>query len=71
MYLSLFSFLCYEMDISTDILEEQVSEERDTDLNEEDDIRMDEIRDKHWRYVAEEGDNKKKIHALRWDVYVK
>ena len=32
---------------------------------------MDEMRDKHWRDVSEEGDYKKKIHYLRWDVYVK
>ena len=24
-----------------------------------------------WRDIAEENDNKKNIHALRWDVYVK
>ena len=41
-------------------------EERDPDLNEEEDIRMDAIMDKHWRDVSEEGDNKKKINALRW-----
>ena len=45
--------------------------ERDTGLNEEEDIRMDKIRDEHWGDVAEEGDDKKNIHALRWDVYVK
>ena len=32
---------------------------------------MYEIRDKNWRDVSEEGDNKKNIHDLRWDVYVK
>ena len=41
------------MGISTDMLDEQVSEERDTDLNEDKDIRMYEIRDEHWRDVAE------------------
>ena len=51
-YLSVFYCLCYEMDISTDILEGQVSEERDLNLNKEEDIRMDEIRDKHWRDVT-------------------
>ena len=48
-----------------------VAEERDPDLNEEEDIILDEIREEHWRDVSEEGDEKKKIHALRWDVYVK
>ena len=32
---------------------------------------MDEIRDKHWRDVTQEGDDKKKIHFLMQQVYVK
>ena len=52
-YLSVFNFLCCYMDISTDMLEFQVSEESDPDLNEEEDIRMYEIRYDHWRDVAE------------------
>ena len=46
-------------------LEEQVSEERYPDLNEEADIRMEDSRDENCRDVAEEGENNKKIHALR------
>ena len=65
MYLYVFYCLCYEMDISTDMSEEQVSEDRDLDLNEDEDITMDEIRDEHWRYVAEEVDNKKNVNYLR------
>ena len=68
---SVFYCLCYEMYISTDMSEKQVSEERDPDLNEEGDIRLDEIREEHWIDIAEEGDNKKKIHAMRWEVYGK
>ena len=30
---------------------------------------MDEIREEHWRGVAEEGDDKKKIHDLRWELH--
>ena len=48
-----------------------MSEERDPDLNKEEDIRLDANREEHWRYVAEEGDNKKKIHALWWEAYFK
>ena len=59
------------MDISTYMSEDQVTEERDPDLNEEEDIRLDEIREDHWRCVAEEDANKNKIHALRCDIYVK
>ena len=48
-----------------------MAEERDLDLNEEEDIRLDAIREEHWRDVSEEGEDKKKIHDLRWEVYVK
>ena len=65
-YLYVFYFLCYAKEISTDFSEEQVSEERDPDLDEEEDIRMDDTRDEHWRDVAEGGDDKKNINALRW-----
>ena len=57
--------------MSTDMSEDQVAEERDPDLNEEEDIILDEIRKENGRNVAEEGDDKKKIHALRWEVHVK
>ena len=43
--LSVFYFLCYVVDISIDVLEEQLAEERDPDRNEEEDIRLDEIRE--------------------------
>ena len=71
MYLSAFYCLCYEMYVSTDVSKDQVSEERDPDLNEEEGIRMDEIMEGHWRYVADEDDDKKNMHALRWEIYVK
>ena len=69
MYLSVFYCLCYVKGISTDMLEEQASEERDPDLNEEEGIRMEDIMEEHCRDVAEDGEDKSKIHALRWDVY--
>ena len=71
MCLSVFYCLCYEMDISTDISDDQVTEERYPDLNEEEDIKLDEIMEEHWRDISEEGDNKKNINALRWELYVK
>ena len=46
-------------------------EERDPDLNDMEDIRFDKIREDHWRDSAEGNEDKKKIHALRWNVYVK
>ena len=70
-YLSVFYCLCYKMDVSKDILEDQVSEDRYPDLNEEEDIRMDTIRENHSRDVAEEVDNKKSMYTLRWDIHVK
>ena len=48
-----------------------MAEERDLDLNEKEDIRFDNIWEDHWRYIAEENDDKKNIHDLRWDLYVK
>ena len=65
-YLSVFYCLCYEMYISTDMSEEQVSEEIDLDLNEEKDTRMDNSREENWMDVADEGDDKRKINYLRW-----
>ena len=44
MYLSMFYCLCYVIDISTDMLEDQVAEERDPGLDEEEYIRLDSIR---------------------------
>ena len=35
------------------------------------DIRFDIIWEDNWRDLAEENNDKKKIHALRWNVYVK
>ena len=64
MYLSVFYCLFHVNNISTDMLEKQVSYKRDPDLNEEDDIRMEEIREDHWRDVSEYYDYKRKIHAL-------
>ena len=46
-----------------------MSEESDPDLSEEEYIRMDEIRDDHWRDDSEEVCDKKNIHPLRWEVY--
>ena len=44
MYLSLFYCLCYVTDISTCVSKEQVVEERNLYLNEEEGIRLGEIR---------------------------
>ena len=32
---------------------------------------MGDTKDDHWRDDADECDDKKKIHAMRWGVYVK
>ena len=71
MYLSVFYCLYYDTNLTTDYSEEQVVEERDPDLDEMDDIRFDEIWEDHWRDLVEESNDKKKIHALIWCVYVK
>ena len=53
MYLSVFYCFCYVDNTSTYMSEYQVSEERDPDLNEEEDIILDAFREEHWRDVAE------------------
>ena len=67
-YVFVCAFYClyYDTVISTYIPEDRVAEERDPDLNEEEDIRLDEIREEHCRDVSEEDDEKNKIHAMRW-----
>ena len=62
----LYFCFCYVKDISTDMSEDQVSEERDPDLNEDEDIILDAIREDHWRDIYDEGEDKKNIHVLRW-----
>ena len=47
MHLSMFYCFYYDTNISTDMSEYQVAEERYPDLNEEEDIRLDEIREEH------------------------
>ena len=46
-------------------------EERDTDLNEEEDIGMEDSKEEHFMDVSKYGNDKKNIHDLRWDVYIK
>ena len=41
MYFSVFNCLCYDTDIYTDMSEDQVAEDIDTNLNEKEDIIMD------------------------------
>ena len=65
-YFSVFYCLCYVIEIYTDMSEEQMAGERYPDLNEEENIRLYQIREEHWRDVAKEGYYKKNIHALRW-----
>ena len=66
MYLYVFYCLCYVKDVYTDMLEDQVSEERDLESNEDEDIKLDSIREDNYRDVAKEGEDKKRIHTLRW-----
>ena len=40
-------------------------EERDPDLDKMEDVRFDEIGEDHWRDLAEESNDNKKIHVLR------
>ena len=53
------------------VLEEELLNGRDSDLNEEKDIRMYDTRYEHCRGISEDFEDKSKIHALRWDVYTR
>ena len=46
-------------------------EDGEPDLNEEEDIIMAYIREEHWGYVADNGEDKSAIHSLRWYIYKK
>ena len=71
MYFSVFYCLCYVKEIPTDMLEVKSSYKRDPDLNEDEDIRMEVSRGEHWMDVADDGEDKSKSHALRWDLYTR
>ena len=53
------------------MLKNQVQEERYPYLNEEENFIIEDSGQDHWRDVAEDGDNKQKIHTLRREVYIK
>ena len=55
MNLSIFYSLCYAKDRYTYMLEDQVTEERDPYLNDEEDTRLDAIRENHWMDISEEN----------------
>ena len=65
MYFYVFYCLCYVKELSIDMLEGKVSDERDPKLNEEEDIIMEDSREEKWRNVCEYGKDKSKIRALR------
>ena len=46
-------------------------EYRDPYLDEEDDIKIMDSRDENWRDADEDDDERGKINAMRWDVYMK
>ena len=48
-----------------------MSDKRYPNLNEEEDIRMEDSREEHWRDVAYDGEDKSKIYAMIWDVYTR
>ena len=54
------------------MLEEQVLEEIFPDLEKEEDIRIPDIREEHWRDVYDDNTkDRSKVHALRFDIYMK
>ena len=53
------------------MLEEQVWEERYMYLNEEEDIRIEDIMQEDWRDVDDYGKDRNKFHVLRWEFYTR
>ena len=51
-----------------DMLEGKVLKERYPYLNEEENIRIVDSMEEHWKDVAEDDEDRSKIHALRWYV---
>ena len=63
--------MCFK-EISTDMLKQQVLEGRDTNMDEEEDIRITDSREEHWRDVTEVNEKDRiQIHALRWYIHTK
>ena len=54
-----------------DILEENLSEEIDPDLNEDEDIIMEDSREKHWRDVDKDGEDNSSMHSMGWGFYTR
>ena len=52
-----------------DMSEDQVLEERYPYLDDDGGIRITDIMEEHWGGVAEDYEDRSKIHALRWYVY--
>ena len=65
MYLSVIYCLFYVKDISMDMLEEYVLEERDPYLKEKEDTRMEDSTEENWGDVADDVKVKINIYALR------
>ena len=68
MYLSIFYRLDLVEEISTDMVEEQVTEKTDRDREGDEDIRIYDDMEEHWKEVEEENNEEmSKVHALRWE----
>ena len=63
-------FFCVK-EISSDMLEEQVSEEIYPHLNEEEYIIMEDSRKDNWRGAAKYGEDNNNINALSWEFYTR
>ena len=69
MYVSVFYCICFCVDRLTNMLKEQLREERYPDLNMGEDITLSENRENHWKdYVEENNNDKGKVRSLSWEV---
>ena len=72
MYLSIFYCLCFVDEVSIHIAEKQETEERYPDLKWEEDFRIYNDMEGHWKEVDKQDNyDRVKVNALRWEVYIK
>ena len=74
MYLYVFYCLGFVNQISTDMLDKKVLEQRDPHLEEEEeeDIRISDTREEHWKDIYEDNDKERsKVHDMRREFHMK
>ena len=69
---SIFYCLCFIEEISVNIADKIVMEQRDPNIEQEEDFSIYNDREEHWKEVEEKKNLERgKFHALLWQVYMK